>query len=189
MELTRETLYGRITKGIDMKKIVSVISLSFLILFLLSFVNQENVYSEQNIEQSKITPRIPDSEIWENISPGYYYNKINITKSSNFMYVYIYKIITDNQRKNVIETLKKNDLEKSIKYKNWDHYISLKSFDCKNRKNKFEEIINYDDEGNILSQYTYKNNEWKSIPPETLTEELYNKVCVTPKRTIKEEVI
>jgi hypothetical protein len=35
MGLARKTLYGRIMKGIDMKKIYSVISLSFLVLFLL----------------------------------------------------------------------------------------------------------------------------------------------------------
>jgi len=177
-----------------MKKIGSVISLSFLIILLLVFVNplngySESVESEQNVNLLKGTPRIPDSKVWESISPDYYYNKISLTKSSNFMYVYIYKIVTDNQRKNVIEMLKKNDLEKSIKYKNWDHYISLNKFDCKNRKSKFEEIINYDDEGNILYQYTYKDSKWKIIPPETLTEELYNKVCVTLKRTIEEEVI
>ena len=175
-----------------MKKIVSVISLSFLL--LLVFVNPQNGYSEsvvseQNVKSLKATPRIPDSEVWESISPDYYYNKTSLTKSSNFMYVYIYKIVTDNQRKKVIEMLKKNDLEKSIKYKNWDHYISLNKFDCKNKKSKFEEIINYDNEGNILYQYTYKDSEWKSISPETLTEELYNKVCVTPKRIIEEEVI
>ena len=145
--------------------------------------------SEQNVKSLKVTHRIPDSKVWESISPSYYYNKTSITKSSNFIYVYIYKIVADNQRKKLIEMLKKNDLEKSIKYKNWDHYISLNNFDCKNGRSRFEEIINYDDEGNILYQYTYKDSEWKSISPGTLTEELYNKVCVNPKRTIEEEVI
>ena len=128
-----------------MKKIGSAISLSFLIILLFVFVNPLNGYSgsvesEQNVNLLKVTPRIPDSKVWESISRDYYYNTISLTKSSNFMYVYIYKIVTDNQRKNVIEMLKKNDLEKSIKYKNWDHCTSLNKFDCKNKKSKFEEI-------------------------------------------------
>jgi hypothetical protein len=178
-------------KGIDMKKISSVISLSFLILFLLLFVNPVNGYSESVesgpiVESPKVTPNLPDSYVWELIGNNsfgiYYYNKTNITKSSDIISVWIYQTPTDDSKEGVIESVKKNNLEKSIKYKNYEHTMGLNEIDCKNRKVLQTNLIFYDDKNNILDNYTIDNSKWTDIPPDTLFNILYNKICVTEKK-------
>jgi len=175
-----------------MKKISSIISLSFLIIFLLLFVNPVNVYSESVesgtiIEPPKVEPTIPDSKEWKSIIPLHYYNKKTLTKSSNIVSVWTYRIITDEQRKKEIEIVKKDDLEKSIKYQNYEDQVTLWKVDCKNRYYKMEKSIDYDHTGIVLESITVKNNEWNSIPPDTLIEGLYNKICVTPKKPSKKK--
>jgi len=49
MGLTHETLHGRLMRGIDMKKISSVISLSFLVIFILV----SNVYGSSDLVKNK----------------------------------------------------------------------------------------------------------------------------------------
>ena len=174
-----------------MKKISSVISLSFLILFLLLFVNPVNGYSESVesgpiVESPKVTPNLPDSYVWELIGNNsfgiYYYNKTNITKSSDIISVWIYQTPTDDIKEGVIESVKKNNLEKSIKYKNYEHTMGLNEIDCKNRKVLQTNLIFYDDKNNILDNYTIDNSKWTDIPPDTLFNILYNKICVTEKK-------
>ena len=174
-----------------MKKISSVISLSFLILFLLLFVNPVNGYSESVesgpiVESPKVTPNLPDSYVWELIGNNsfgiYYYNKTNITKSSDIISVWIYQTPTDDSKEGVIESVKKNNLEKSIKYKNYEHTMGLNEIDCKNRKVLQTNLIFYDDKNNILDNYTIDNSKWTDIPPDTLFNILYNKICVTEKK-------
>jgi len=162
-------------KGIDMKKISSVISLSFIVLFLLVVSLPSICFSEQ-----------PDSYVWELIGNNsfgiYYYNKTNITKSSDIISVWIYQTPTDDSKEGVIESVKKNNLEKSITYKNYEHTMGLNEIDCKNRKVLQTNLIFYDDKNNILDNYTIDNSKWTDIPPDTLFNILYNKICVTEKK-------
>ena len=58
----------------------------------------------------------------------------------------------------------------------------LLEIDCKNKLSKIENLVNYDDKGNVLYEETYKNGEWTSIIPESKLEETYNKICATPER-------
>jgi hypothetical protein len=125
---------------------------------------------------------LPDEKVWKFFSYLWYYNKKSLTKSSNIISVWTYKIVTDDERKDMIDIIKKSDLEKSIKYEHLDDYISLEKIDCKNRMKKTEASVDYDDEGHVLDQYTNKNSEWKNIPPESVMETLYNKVCVMPNQ-------
>ena len=161
-------------KGIDMKKISSVFSLSFIVLFLLVVSLPSICFSEQ-----------PDSYVWELIGNNsfgiYYYNKTNITKSSDIISVWIYQTPTDDSKEGVIESVKKNNLEKSITYKNYEHTMGLNEIDCKNRKVLQTNLIFYDDKNNILDNYTIDNSKWTDIPPDTLFNILYNKICVTEK--------
>jgi len=73
-----------------------------------------------------------DSKVWELYGLNSYYNKTNITKSSNIISVWMYTIITDDKRDRYIEGLKKIDLKESIKYQNYDHEIRLTDINCKN---------------------------------------------------------
>lgn len=179
-----------------MKKISSVVSLSFLVLFLLLFVNPVNVYSESVksepiVESPKITPRIPDSKEWEcfgkdSVGGVYYSNKTNMTKSSNIISFRLYYIVTDDERKERIERIKKYDLKKSVEYQNYDHDISEVEIDCKNRLTKVKEFTEYDNQGNVLKHNINKDSEWKSILPGSM-EEFYKKNCVTPKKPLEKK--
>jgi hypothetical protein len=124
----------------------------------------------------------PDSKVWEYFQPRFYYNKTNLLKSSNIISVWVYEIITDIQRKEMIEIVKKESLEKSKKYQHYEYKMMLWKIDCKNRQGKREKTIYYDDKGKVLDHYTYSNSEWDSIPPESILEILYNKVCVTQNK-------
>jgi hypothetical protein len=199
-------------KGIDMKKISSVIFLSFVIILLLAgcvkspsvsvkdepnvkppIVEPPNVKtptSEATIFKTRmVTPRIPDSNVWEHFgktkSGDNYYNKTNITKSSNIISVSTNKIITDNFRKQTIEEVKKYDLEKSIKYQNYHQEVVLWNIDCKNRRSRVKEVIHYDDKGNVLDNYTCKNEEWENILVLTGPDSLRKILCVVQEKPSK----
>ena len=124
----------------------------------------------------------PDSKVWESFQPRFYYNKTNLIKSSNIISVWVYEITTDEQRKEMIEIVKKESLEKSKKYQHYEYKMMLWKIDCKNRQGKREKTIYYDDKGKVLDQFTYKNSEWESIPPESNLEILYNRICITQKK-------
>jgi hypothetical protein len=141
------------------------------------------------VESTKVKPNLPDPKVWEYFSDNQYYNKKNITKSSNIISVWTYKIVTDDERKYVIEIVKEYDLEKSIKYQHYEYNLSLRKIDCKKRLTNSEETIFYDNNGKVLNQITYENTKWESIPPQSIIEELYDKVCVTPKKTLKKKKI
>ncbi len=173
-----------------MKKISSVISLSFLVILL--FVNpvyssSESVELKPNVESPKIeVPAlkhgIPDSKVWEYFSDNWYYNKTSLSKLSNIISVWTYTIVTDIFRKKTIESTNIYDSELSKKYQNYDHYLSLYEIDCKKKREKLNEYMDYDDKGNILDHQIYKNSKWESISHENVLEELYNKICVTQKK-------
>jgi len=175
-----------------MKKISSVISLSLLVLFLL--VNPVNVYSEsvesqQNIESPILIPAKPDSKVWEYYWKNLYYNKNNMTKSSNIISVWSYQIVSDAGKKEMIDNVKEfYNLETSIKYQNYDHNLYLDEIDCKKKLTRLKEIMHYDNKGNVLNSHKFNNNkDWKSIPRETILEVLYNKVCVKPNKPLKKK--
>jgi hypothetical protein len=163
-------------KGIDMKKIRLVISLSFLVLFLLVVLLQSICFSEQ-----------PNPKVWEYLRSNVYYNKTNLTKSSNIISVWIYQTVTDDGRKLRREIEKKIDLENSKKYENYDHDIGLWNIDCKKRLYRNKKYVEYDDKGNVLYSDIDQNSKWDSIKPNNVWETLYDKVCVTPKKPLKKK--
>ncbi|MGP8155003.1 MAG: surface-adhesin E family protein [Smithella sp.] len=137
----------------------------------------------------------PDSKIWEWIGKYgtggrmLYYNKTNLTKSSDIISVWVYDIATDVDRKKMIETVKREEgLEKSIKYQHYHHTVSLWKMDCKNRQIKMEKRIDYDDKGTVLNQdILYKISERENITPGSDMDKLYEKVCVTPKKPLNKK--
>ena len=166
--------------GKNMKKISSVISLSFVVLFLLVFLFPSICFSEQ-----------PGSKGWDLFGKDsgggvYYYNKTNMTKSSDIISFKLYYIVTDDERKERIERIKKYDLKKSIEYQNYDHDISVVEVDCKNRLTKVKEFTEYDHQENVLKHNINKDSEWKSILPGS-REEFYKINCVTPNKPLEKK--
>lgn len=123
----------------------------------------------------------PDSKVWEHLSDNFYYNKTNLSKLSNSISVWTYRIITDDERKYLTEYFRESDLQKSMKYQNLDHQVMLLEIDCKKKLSKINKLVNYDDKENVLYEETYQDGEWTSIEPESKLEETSNKICVTPQ--------
>jgi hypothetical protein len=133
-----------------------------------------------------VTPPVKTpGKSWEYLSDNVYYNKRNITKSSNMISVWTYNIVTDDFREQKIEAIKKNDLEKSRKYQYYDHNVVLSEMNCRKRLIRTKMYIDYDDNGEVLTSYTYKKCEWKDIIPGTPGEKLYQKLCMSRKAQLK----
>ncbi|MGB5216683.1 MAG: surface-adhesin E family protein [Smithella sp.] len=152
-----------------MKKIRSVISLSFLVMFFVTFSFPSFCFSEQ-----------PDSKVWESFAKGRYYNKKNISKSVNIIKVWTYSIITNDVRKKRLENMKQH--EELKKYQNYDHYTVLSNIDCQKKMTSLEKVIDYDNKGKVLNTIINKNSEWGFIAPGSEDEKLYNKLCVNPMK-------
>ena len=123
----------------------------------------------------------PDSKAWESFDIDWYYNKTNIDKSSDIISVWIYKNVTNENRKEKIEIIKKSDVDKSVKYQKFDHYLSLWEIDTVNKQKRLKELKDYDDKGNVLDSNVYKDREWKDIKPNSVFDKLYIKLGVTQK--------
>ena len=123
----------------------------------------------------------PDSKVWESFDNDWYYNKTNMDKSSDIISVWVYKNVTNENRKEKIEIIKKSDLDKSIKYQKFDHYLSLWEIDTVNKQKRLKELKDYDDKGNVLDSNVYKDREWKDIKPNSVFDKLYIKLALTQK--------
>ena len=125
-----------------------------------------------------------DAKTWESFGVGYYYNKKTLTKSSNVVSVWTYKIVTENEKKDKIEIIKKEDSKKSIKYLQYDHYLGLWEIDCKKKMYRGKEFKDYDNQGKVLSSIKHRF-DWKNIKPNSVMDKLYVRVCVIPKKPSK----
>jgi len=123
----------------------------------------------------------PDPDKWEQYGENSYYNKTNITKSSDMVSVWTYTTVTDDIREKTIKIKKEEDLEKSVKYQNFDHIVMWSEIDCVYKVWRQDEIVFYDNKENVLDQQKNINSEWGNIIPDSLMERLYNKVCVIQK--------
>ncbi|PKN50829.1 MAG: hypothetical protein CVU55_14940 [Deltaproteobacteria bacterium HGW-Deltaproteobacteria-13] len=139
-------------------------------------------YSEQSDSKIKKSYQLPDSKVWEYFGHNSYYNKKALSKSSDILSVWTYTITRDQQREEMVEYLKKYDLEKSKKYQNFDHSISLYEIDCKNKQKIYKESKDYDDQENVLDHQINKDIEWTSIKPYTISEGLYKNLCAPQKK-------
>ena len=117
----------------------------------------------------------------ESFDNDWYYNKTNIDKSSYIISVWLYKSVTNDIRKQKIEIIKKSDLDKSIKYQKFDHYLSLWEIDTKNKQKRLKESKDYDDKGNVLDSNAYKDREWTDIKSNSVFDKLYIKLGLAQK--------
>ncbi len=116
----------------------------------------------------------------------YYYSKKNITEAADTQTVWSYKTITDNERKEKIESIKQYNMEESIQYQHYDYSISLIEIDCKKRRHRVKEIISYNKGGKILDHGVF-HNEWEHIISQSMADILYQKVCVAEQKPVREQ--
>jgi hypothetical protein len=134
----------------------------------------------------------PDPKVWEfygNDSKGgsYYCSKNSMSKSPGIISLRIYYSVTEKERAERVEKIKKFDLKKSAEYENYDHDISEVEIDCKNKLVLQKEFAEYDLQGKALKYDINNNNEWQMIPPQTVIDEFYKKNCVTGKKKTKKK--
>jgi hypothetical protein len=133
----------------------------------------------------------PDSKLWEYLGTtdlgDWYYNKKIITTSSNTLLVWFYTTVTNDTKEKRIEDVKKYDLDRSIKYQNYDHEVVLWEIDCKKRLWRVKDIIDFDKKQKVLDRYRYNDSEWDSIISNIKGERLYQKVCVIRKEPAKKK--
>ena len=201
MGLARKTLHGRLMKGIDMKRTLMVlIVVGLLCLYNISLadiykytdgegiVHLTNLYNSEPCKSygcKRVIKEIPLN--WERISDNFYYDKTNVTKSSNIISVWTYSFVTDNERKEIEKVSKKRDSDESLKCLSYNYESALWKLDCKNRMKKIEKIIYHNDKGNILDEYTKENSQWESISLKSVFNKLYNKVCVNLEKPSKKK--
>ena len=149
-----------------MKKISSVISLSFLVLFLLAGC----VSSSSNLVKSA------DDNDWVNFDDNdegvYSYKKGNIDK--DVVQVWRKKVFSDEGRKKQIQDLTENGHTTGV-FDKLSDARDLIEIDCKNLKKRTISTKLYDQNKEIFFQYY--NEEWSSITPNSHGETLLKEVC------------
>ncbi|NLX52527.1 MAG: hypothetical protein GXY72_10570 [Deltaproteobacteria bacterium] len=119
----------------------------------------------------------PNPKIWEPLRHPFYYNKKIITKAPDTLLVWTYRAATDESRTQRMEAVRVDDVEKSLKYKNFHHETVLWEIDCAKHRFRIEEIIDFDVSGKVLDRSRYETAGWERIIPGTGGEALYQKSC------------
>ena len=149
-------------KGIDMKKISSIISLLFLILFLL--VSCEKSSSDW-------------VKYWNNTDGNVFsYKKVNI-KNNYMVQVWVKRIFSDKYLDKQIQELTQKGLStEGIPSEQKD----LIETDCKKQSYRRLSTITYDKDGKVLSSEDYDNSKWIHIVPDSENDILLKEVCKQP---------
>lgn len=189
-------------KEMDMKKICLVLILLVMTSLWIGCAKEAtvSVKDETSVKKTSASkPRIatpttagiPDSKVWAYLgktkSGETYYKRKVTTQSSHLISVTTYKIVSDDYRTKTIEEVKKYDVDKSVKYQNYEHEVRVDEIDCKNMWFRVKEIARYDDRGNALDSYSYENEKWKTIPILTGLDQLREKFCVSQKKASKKK--
>jgi hypothetical protein len=151
-------------KGIDMKKIGSVISLSFLVLFLLAGCENSSSdwvkYKDDN-----------DGNI-------YSYNKENIAKDSGNYMVQVWgkEGYSDKGRMKELQSRTKDGLS-TERYEKLLQKNILYEIDCKKQMISILAIIHYDTDGKALYSGGTLERKWFNIKPDSTEWNLQKEVC------------
>lgn len=129
----------------------------------------------------------PNPKIWEPLGHHSYYNKKIITKAPDLLLVWTYQTVTDDTREKRVEEVRKYDLEKSVKYRNYHHETVLWEMDCKNKRIMMQEFIDFDGNGKVIDRYRYNNSEGVGIIRNSGGDQLYQNVCLPPKKPSKKK--
>jgi len=156
-----------------MKKIYSVVSLSFLVMFLLvSNVNsssdsvKHNNKKERNVSSAKWVEFTNDDD-----GNVYSYQKVNIEK--DIVQVWKKIVYSDEGRKKYIKW--RTSTPKG--YDKLSYVTFLNDIDCKKKSKRSLSVIHYDTDSKVLWSYDYDKPKWSHISPDTSDEKLLKEVC------------
>jgi hypothetical protein len=159
MGLTRKTLYGRVIKGVDMKKIISVVSLLFIFLFL--FVgcvsSSSNLVTSGNIVSYKM-------------------GNIQNNGGKYIVQVWEKEVYSDKGREELIQKMRDNEIS-TERYDKLKETMSLYEIDCKKKRKNILSLTDYDMDGKVLFTYSYDKQEWVYIVPDSEFDSFRKEVC------------
>jgi len=159
MGLTRKTLYGRVIKGVDMQKIISVVSLLFIFLFL--FVgcvsSSSNLVTSGNIVSYKM----------ENIQNN---------GGKYIVQVWEKEVYSGKGREELIQKMRDNEIS-TERYDKLKETMSLYEIDCKRKRKNSLSVTDYDMDGKVLFTYSYDKQEWVYIVPDSKFDSFRKEVC------------
>jgi hypothetical protein len=169
----------------DMKKISSVISLSFLVLFLLvscekSSSDNTNKSSTNNVTQSSPQQSLEGwVEYYKNPEGNVLlYKKVNIQKdkSNYIVQVWVKRVFSDVGKKKYIERTKKGGIwtEELDKI---SHIVGLYEIDCKKRMYRQTSVVIYDTDGENIGSLSNDEPKWTSIVSGSEMDSLLKEVC------------
>jgi hypothetical protein len=159
MELTCETLYGRLMKGIYMKKISSVVSLSFLVLLLLVGC----VSSSSSLVKS-------GNDV------SYKTENIQINGGKYIVQVWEKEVYSDKGREELIQKMRDHKMA-TERYDKLKETMSLYEINCKKKRKNVLSITDYDTDGKVLFSHSYDKEEWVYIVPDSKIDKFQKEVC------------
>jgi hypothetical protein len=160
MGCPRKTLYGRLIKGIDMKKISSIISLSFLVLILLV----------SNVNSSSDWLKFYTGKMGNVTS----YKKVT-TENGQEKYV-VKEVFSDTGRKEYIQ----DRMGKKLSIEGYDklsNIQSLSEIDCNKRMIMNISVYHFDTDGKKLDSYLVDTPKWVKIRNNSFFDILLKEVC------------
>ena len=153
-----------------MKKIYSVVSLSFLVMFLL--VSNVNSSSPNRITSDWVKYNIDDK------GNVYSYKKGNIEKNKGKYIVQVWKkeVFSNEGREKEIQWLTKHRMP-TEGYDKSSEQKDLMEIDCKKRTARTLSFKLYDTNGKVLYSRDYDEPVWDYIDPESNDETILKGVC------------
>jgi hypothetical protein len=150
-------------KGIDMKKISSVISLSVLVLFLLASCDKSS--SDWVQYQNDVNGNVRS------------YKKANDQKDvgNNMVKVWEKNFFSDKGRQEFIQYMIKRG-HSTEEYDKLSYMVYLYEIDCDQQRIHILSVSQYDKDNKKFISGD-KESEWINIPPNSLGDSLQEKVC------------
>jgi hypothetical protein len=113
---------------------------------------------------------------------AWFYDSESIVVSGNIVKVWEKQIHSERSKQNYI----KSKIQKKLnvkRYENLDYTLDLLKIDCFKKKYQILESIDYASDGSVLDSIDIPEflAEWSSIPPDSVIEGLFEKVCKTEK--------
>jgi hypothetical protein len=175
-------------KRIDMKKISSVIFLSFLVLFLLVGCEKRESHlvrygdDKDWLKTESHLVKYGGDKDWvkynrDNDGNVYSYKKINIEqdKVKYIVQLWIKKVYSKKGKEKEIQSRIKDGLS-TEGYDKLSHIVSLGDIDCNKQMKQTLSLTRYDSDNKILNSWDY-DRKWEYIVPESQGDKLRKKVC------------
>ena len=142
-----------------MKKISSVIFLSFAVLFLL-------------------VGCVGSSSHLVNSGNDVSYNTENIQNNGGKYIVQVWEkeVYSDKGRKELIQKMRDNEMS-TERYDKLKETMTLYEIDCKKKRRNILSVTDYDTGGKILFSHSYDKQEWVYIVPDSKFDSFRKEVC------------